>query len=364
MDSSTLIKFMLNPDTYPFKPEKVEMLQTHISYLFIAGEYVYKVKKPVNFGFLDYSTLEKRKFYCGQEIKLNSRLSPEIYLGVSEIVSDKSILSLDGKGEIEEYAVKMSRLPPDMMMDRMIFDKRIDKAIIKKIADKIAAFHQSADVNSDISKFGDIEIILKNANENFLQTDKFIGISLTQDEYNLIKDFSYKFIDNNKPILKKRVDENKIKDCHGDLRTEHICISDKIYIFDCIEFNDRFRYCDAASEVAFLAMDLDFLGEDTLSRYFVDSYIEISGDTDIYKIINFYKCYRAYVRGKVESFQINDPNIQPKEKEKSLNSARGHFKLAYRYAKSEQKPNETTDKHRFFKDHPLPLLCKEGIKGR
>jgi len=364
MDSSTLIKFMLNPDTYPFKPEKVEMLQTHISYLFIAGEYVYKVKKPVNFGFLDYSTLEKRKFYCGQEIKLNSRLSPEIYLGVSEIVSDKSILSLDGKGEIEEYAIKMSRLPPDMMMDRMIFDKRIDKAIIKKIADKIAAFHQSADVNSDISKFGDIEIILKNANENFLQTDKFIGISLTQDEYNLIKDFSYKFIDNNKPILKKRVDENKIKDCHGDLRTEHICISDKIYIFDCIEFNDRFRYCDAASEVAFLAMDLDFLGEDTLSRYFVDSYIEISGDTDIYKIINFYKCYRAYVRGKVESFQINDPNIQPKEKEKSLNSARGHFKLAYRYAKSEQKPNETTDKHRFFKDHPLPLLCKEGIKGR
>ena len=343
MDSSTLIKFMLNPDTYPFKPEKVEMLQTHISYLFIAGEYVYKVKKPVNFGFLDYSTLEKRKFYCGQEIKLNSRLSPEIYLGVSEIVSDKSILSLDGKGEIEEYAIKMSRLPPDMMMDRMIFDKRIDKAIIKKIADKIAAFHQSADVNSDISKFGDIEIILKNANENFLQTDKFIGISLTQDEYNLIKDFSYKFIDNNKPILKKRVDENKIKDCHGDLRTEHICISDKIYIFDCIEFNDRFRYGDVASEVAFLAMDLDFLGEDTLSRYFVDSYIEISGDTDIYKIINFYKCYRAYVRGKVESFQLNDPNIQPKEKEKSLNSARGHFKLAYRYAKSEQKPNETTD---------------------
>ncbi len=333
MDSSTLIKFMLNPDTYPFKPEKVDMLQTHISYLFIAGEYVYKVKKPVNFGFLDYSTLEKRKFYCGQEIKLNSRLSPEIYLGVSEIVSCKSILSLDGKGKIEEYAIKMSRLPPDMMMDRMIFDKRIDRAIIKKIADKLAAFHQSADVNSDISKFGDIEIILKNANENFLQTDKFIGISLTQDEYNLIKDFSHKFIDNNKPILKKRVDENKIKDCHGDLRTEHICISDKIYIFDCIEFNDRFRYGDVASEVAFLAMDLDFLGEAPLSRYFVDSYIEISGDTDIYKIINFYKCYRAYVRGKVESFQLNDPNIQPKEKEKSLNSARGHFKLASSYAR-------------------------------
>lgn len=354
MDSSTLIKFMLNPDTYPFKPEKVDMLQTHISYLFMAGEYVYKVKKPVNFGFLDYSTLEKRKFYCRQEIKLNSRLSPEIYLGVSEIVSDPAHktceldernggmehpsdrwVTTEESGETEEYAIKMSRLPAEMMMDRIIFDKRIDKAIIKKIADKIAAFHQSADVNSDISKFGDIEIILKNANENFLQTDKFIGISLTQDEYNLIKDFSYKFIDNNKPIFKKRVAENKIKDCHGDLRTEHICISDNIYIFDCIEFNDRFRYGDAASEVAFLAMDLDFLGEDALSRYFVDSYIEISGDTDIYKIINFYKCYRAYVRGKVESFQLNDPNIQPKEKEKSLNSARGHFKLAASYAKTD-----------------------------
>ena len=331
MDSSTLIKFMLNPDTYPFKPEKVDMLQTHISYLFIAGEYVYKIKKPVNFGFIDYSTLEKRKFYCGQEIRLNSRLSPEIYLGISHIVSDKGIFSLNGKGEIEEYAVRMKRLPENMMMDRMIFDKRIDMAIITKIANKIAAFHQSADVNSDISKFGDIEIILKNVNENFLQTDKFIGISLTQDEYNLIKDFSYKFIVHNKSILKKRVAENKIKDCHGDLRTEHICISDKIYIFDCIEFNDRFRYADVASEVAFLAMDLDFLGEGILSKYFVNSYIEISGDTDIYKVINFYKCYRAYVRGKVESFKLNDPNIQPKEKEKSLNSARGHFKLAASY---------------------------------
>jgi len=331
MDSSTLIKFMLNSDTYPFKPEKVDMLQTHISYLFIAGEYVYKIKKPVNFGFIDYSTLEKRKFYCGQEIRLNSRLSPEIYLGISHIVSDKGIFSLNGKGEIEEYAVRMKRLPENMMMDRMIFDKRIDMAIITKIANKIAAFHQSADVNSDISKFGDIEIILKNVNENFLQTDKFIGISLTQDEYNLIKDFSYKFIVHNKSILKKRVAENKIKDCHGDLRTEHICISDKIYIFDCIEFNDRFRYADVASEVAFLAMDLDFLGEGILSKYFVNSYIEISGDTDIYKVINFYKCYRAYVRGKVESFKLNDPNIQPKEKEKSLNSARGHFKLAASY---------------------------------
>ncbi len=334
MDSSTLIKLMLNPDTYTFKPEKVDMLQTHISYLFIADEYVYKIKKPVNFGFIDYSTLEKRKFYCGQEIRLNSRLSPEIYLGISHIVSDKGIFSLNGKGEIEEYAVRMKRLPENMMMDRMIFDKRIDMAIITKIANKIAAFHQSADVNSDISKFGDIEIILKNVNENFLQTDKFIGISLTQDEYNLIKDFSYKFIDNNKSILKKRVAENKIKDCHGDLRTEHICISDKIYIFDCIEFNARFRYGDVASEVAFLAMDLDFLGEGILSKYFVNSYIEISGDTDIYKVINFYKCYRAYVRGKVESFKLNDPNIQPKEKEKSLNSARGHFKLASSYART------------------------------
>ena len=169
---------MLNPDTYPFKPEKVDMLQTHISYLFITGEYVYKVKKPVNFGFIDYSTLEKRKFYCRQEIKLNSRLSPEIYLGVSEIVSDKAILSLDGKGDVIEYAVRMRRLPPDMMMDKMIFDKRLNRTIIKKIANKIAAFHLSADVNSNISKFGDIEIILKNVNENFLQTDKFIILFL------------------------------------------------------------------------------------------------------------------------------------------------------------------------------------------
>ncbi|MBI4379371.1 MAG: gluconokinase [Nitrospinae bacterium] len=323
---------MLNPATYPVKPESVDMIQTHISYLFLAGEYVYKVKKPVNFGFLDYSTLEKRKFYCDQEIRLNSRLSPEIYLGVSQITSEKGILSLDGKGWVEEYAVRMKRLPQDKMMDRMILDKRVNKSSIREIAAKLVIFHQHADINDEICKFGDIGIISKNIDENFIQTEKYIGISLSNGEYNFIKDFSLRFIEDNMALFKKRINQKRIMDCHGDLRAEHICLTERIYIFDCIEFNDRFRYGDVASEVAFLAMDLDFFGEDDLSRYFVDSYRELSGDKDIMKLINFYKCYRAYVRGKVESFKLDDPNVTSEEKEMSLNLATRHFKLAYAYA--------------------------------
>src|SRR3989337_1764406 len=133
------------------------------------------------------------------------------------------------------------------------------------------------------------------------------------------------------PLFKKRIDEKRIRDCHGDWRTEHICLSDRIYIFDCIEFSDRLRYGDVASEVAFLAMDMDFSYENELSRYFVDSYIELANDNDINKVINFYKCYRAYVRGKVESFKLNDPDIQSKDKERCLYLAKRHFKLAASY---------------------------------
>ncbi|MBI3813582.1 MAG: hypothetical protein HY279_03825 [Nitrospinae bacterium] len=333
MDSSALIKLMLNPNTYPVKPERVYMLQTHISYLFISGEYVYKVKKPVNFGFINYSTIEKRKFYCEQEIRLNSRLSPEIYLGISHIVSDKGILSLNGKGEIEEYAVRMKRLPEDMMMDRMLLNKKVDRTIIRDIADKLARFHKAADANEEICRFGDIETILKNVNENFLQTEKYIGVSLSREEYDFIKDFSIGFIEGNKALFKKRGDEKRIRDCHGDLRAEHICLSDKIYIFDCIEFNDRFRYGDVASEAAFLAMDLDFFGEKGLSKYFVDTYIELSGDRDINTLIGFYKCYRAYVRGKVESFKFDETEVSSEEKEASLNLAKRHFQLSFSYAR-------------------------------
>lgn len=331
MDSSTLLRFMLNPDSYPIKPEKVQMLQTHISYLFTAGKYVYKVKKPVNFGFLNYSTLKKRRFYCEQEVKLNSRLSPEIYLGISQINSDKGVFSLDGKGEVKEYAVKMKNLPQDRMMNRMIANKMVNKAVIREIADKLVKFHRYAEVNNEICKYGDIKIIFKNINENFLQTERYIGTNISIKEYNLIKKNSFKFIEENEAVFKKRIDEKRIRDCHGDLRTEHICLSDRIYIFDCIEFSDRLRYGDVASEVAFLAMDMDFSYENELSRYFVDSYIELANDNDINKVINFYKCYRAYVRGKVESFKLNDPDIQSKDKEKSLDLAKRHFKLAASY---------------------------------
>ena len=326
-----LVKALLTPQAYPERPEEIELIQTQMSFVFLAGDYVYKVKKPVDLDYLDYTTLENRRFFCYRELELNRRLCPEVYLDVVRITRDGASISIEGGGETIEYAVKMRRLPAERMMDRLLVEGRVTGEMVREVARRIAEFHQRAETSEEIGRYGVLEVVKKNNDENFEQTERYIGVSISREQYQGLKHYVNDFIGRNTHLFKRRVDEGRIRDCHGDLHAAHVCFSDGICIFDCIEFNERFRYSDVAAEVAFLAMDLDFHRHSELSRCFVDAYVEFSGDRELFELLDFYKCYRAYVRGKVESFKLDDPYISGEEKVGVLARARRYFELAESY---------------------------------
>ncbi len=326
-----LVQALLKPETYPHLPQKVELAQTQMSFLFLTGDFVYKVKKSVDLGYLDYTTLEKRRFFCQQELELNRRLSPDIYLEVVPITSRQGQFCLGGDGEIIEYAVKMKQLPTERMMDSLLRSNLVTEEMVVRVAEKVATLHNEARTNPEISVYGKLEAITINAKENFNQTEKYKDISIPSLKYHRIKAYTDNFIKSNKSLFNKRVKDGRIRDCHGDLHAAHVCLSNGIYIYDCIEFNDRFRYSDVASEVAFLAMDLDRYQRADLSQAFVNAYVRLSQDKELLQLLNFYKCYRAYVRGKVTSFMLDDPYVSEEEKTSVLAAARRYFELAESY---------------------------------
>jgi aminoglycoside phosphotransferase family enzyme/predicted kinase len=339
MEFSSLVESLQNPQIYPEKPPGIEMVQTHISAIFFAGEHVYKVKKPVDFGFLDFTTLEKRKYFCQQEVDLNRRLAKEVYLDVVEIRYHQGHLIIgDGPGEVIEYAVKMKRLPQHCMMDQWLARGAINPEVVEKIAAKLAHFHAQAATSPEISKFGNIQTIRGNLEENFSQTEKYVGPVLIPDLYREIIGANQRFLENHLPLFQKRIADGKIRDCHGDLHLEHICLGKEILIFDCIEFNRRFRYSDVAADIAFLLMDLDYHRHPLLSSDLAAHYLRISRDWPLYLLLDFYKSYRAYVRAKVTSFRLEDPNVSAQEKAFSLGEARRYYRLSHAYAARMNRP--------------------------
>jgi len=338
MTHPKLVESMLQPGFYPHRPEAVELVQTHISFVFLAGDEVFKVKKPVDFGFLDFTTLEKRKFYCGEEVRLNLRLAPGFYLGVAEIREDAGGLSLAGDGPVVEYAVRMRRLPQDRMLKGLLREGALDISVMDAVARKVADFHAAAETGGRIDEIGGIDTIRHNHEENFDQTDRYRGVTVPDRQWAFVRDFVSRFLERNGALLERRVAEHRIRDCHGDLHLEHICLADEIVIFDCIEFNERFRFEDVAAEVAFLAMDLDYNGYPDWAEAFVGAYIRHSGDGDVRTLLNFYRCYYAFVRGKVVSFRLDDRAIGEEGRREAREMAEHYFDWAYTYAARPERP--------------------------
>lgn len=322
---------LLNPDYYPGAPSEIKLVQTSTSNVFLTGNFAYKVKKPVDPGYLDYTTLDKRRFYCNREVLLNRRLCPEIYLDTVSITEDKDELSVEGKGKAIEYAVKMKQMPQSAMLNSLLNADGVNESLMKDIALKLAGFHENAATSDTINDYGDIEFILTDTEDNFINTIRFISKTISQKSYRAIKDYSNSFIENNTELFYERITDGKIRDCHGDVRVKHICAADDIHIFDCIEFNDSLRYSDVASEVALLAMDLDRCGRSDLSRNFVESYISVSGDDYLIQMLNFYKCYRAYHRGRIESMKLDIPDITEEQAADVTETAGKYFELAESY---------------------------------
>ncbi len=305
-----------------------QIIQTHTSWVLLLPDIVYKIKKPVNFGFLDYTTLEKRKEMCEKEVKLNRRLCPWIYLGVVPISEVNGRWEIENSQNIVEYAVKMRRIP-----DERILSNRLEittEEDMKGVARIVANFHLKAE---RVDEFGKLEIMKFNTDENFEQTKKYIGITISEEDYKFIKERTNEFYEKNKELFEKRIKEGRIRDGHGDIRTEHVAFLDEgICIFDCIEFNDRFRYGDMVNDMCFLSMELEYFGKENLAKAYEEEYRKITKDEDFYTVLPFFKCYRAYVRGKVNSFLLDDPNLNEEEKEKAKERAKKFFKLARKYA--------------------------------
>ncbi len=328
------ITWLLQECDYPHSVMDVGLIQTHISHIIVAGGFVYKFKKPMNFSFLDFSSLEKRKFYCEQELSLNRRLCPEIYVDLVAVTRDKQSFQLNGSGEIVEYGVKMVRMPENRMMNRVMETSELEKEEIDRIIAKLIPFYQGVERDERIKDFGHAQAVAVNVLENFHQTEVFINKGVLQHcQFEEIKAYCSKIL-RNEALFNKRIAEGKIHDCHGDLHSANICLAEKVYIFDCIEFNDRLRYSDVVADIAFLAMDLDYHGLERLSSYFTDSFMQSSGDDSMYEVLNFYKCYRAYVRGKIALLTMNDPVVDIPTKKRCSEKAIRYFALAASYCKT------------------------------
>ena len=299
-----------------------------MSWVLLTGRHAYKLKKPVNLGYVDYTSLEKRFYYCTRELELNSRLCPDAYLEVVPVTRTSGGFCLAGPGEVIDYAVKMKRLPPDRMLDYFLVNGSVTVEMIQQVACRIAGFHQQADTNKEISSFGSQEAVSFNAIENFEQIKQYTGTIVEPGTVRVVRYFTESFLKQNSGLLQKRQQSGYIRDCHGDLHSAHICFNEGLCIYDCIEFNDRFRYSDTASEVAFLAMDLERYGRADLACGFVDAYIEMSGDADLTRLIRFYKAYRAMVRAKVNCFKTEDPYVGSLEKFKAARDSAVYFDLA------------------------------------
>ena len=332
MNTHELQRALMNRAVYPDRPEDVGFAETHISLLFFTGKHVYKIKKPVDFGFLDFTTLKKRKHFCNLEIMLNRRLSTDIYLDVVAIRQRDRRIVLDNPGRTIEYAVKMNQIAEDRLMDRLLDQGRVTTDMVEEVATILADFYGRAATSKKIKGYARPERLRQDTDENFEQTEGYIGSTISRELFDAIRRATNSFMNRNRAVFLKRIKDDRIRDCHGDLRLEHIFFGDKISILDCIEFSERLRYTDVSADIGFLAMDLDFHGRADLGDHLIRRYAERSGDQGIYHVLDFYKCYRAYVRGKVESFRLDDVNIPDDEKEKARARATKYFDLAHQYA--------------------------------
>jgi aminoglycoside phosphotransferase family enzyme/predicted kinase len=328
-----LIEALSNPQVYPHKPESVEVVQTHISVVFIAGSLVYKVKKPVDLGFLDFTTLEKRRHFCRHEVILNSRFSEGVYLGVESIFRDNSGINLRGEGAEIEVAVLMRHIPDRRTLKWMLENDCVSEDMLDRVADRIAAIHAQAKTSPDIASFGTPEVIYFNLRENFVQTEPYIGRTIDGDTHEAISTRALDFLEIHEDLFRERMKRGLIRDCHGDLHADHVVLLNGVILVDCIEFNDRFRYGDTASDLGFLLMDFDFHGYPAFAKRVAGRYAETSGDPQILKLLGFYKSYRAFVRGKVLGFTLDEAEVSQREKQAAAHTARLYFLLSLSYLK-------------------------------
>lgn len=331
----SLIEQMSQAGFYPHKVvEPIELIQTHVSYVFLTGDYAYKVKKPVNFGFLDYSTLEARSHFCRQELEMNKRGAPELYLEVLPVTQTGEKFSLGGSSEAVEYVLKMRQFPQSALLSEMFAQGTLTESHMEELGRVVAQYHEQSKSSDRIRTFGEVAQVRQAIDENYQQTKNYIGTAQTQAQYAETKKYTDNFFTGRSQLFKSRIEKNKIRECHGDLHLRNICLwNDKILLFDCIEFNEPFRFVDVMYDVAFTVMDLQARQRPDFGNAFLNTYAEQTGDWEGLQVLPLYLSRQAYVRAKVTSFLLDDPGIPEAAKVEAAATASGYYKLAWEYTK-------------------------------
>ncbi len=303
----------------------VETRTTHASWVFIVGDDVWKVKRPVDLGFLDFRTPEARRHWCEEEVRLNRRLAPDVYLGVEPVRRAARGHTIGGDGPAVDWAVHMRRLPDEAAAASLLARGSLDADALARLADVMAAFLEAAPVRSEL---GTLDVLGANVAENFAQVEPFVGDLVDAGTLAEVRAFQTGELQQRAGVFRARVAARRIREGHGDLRLEHVYFLRQPTVIDCIEFNERFRCGDVASEVAFLAMELEAARRPDLAAGFLARFAEASNDFHLYGVLDFYLSYRAWVRGKVAAFVAADPAAATAVRRHKREEAARNFALA------------------------------------
>ncbi|WP_409281590.1 bifunctional aminoglycoside phosphotransferase/ATP-binding protein [Pseudomonas defluvii] len=330
--SQALIAALQNPALYPHPVSGFQVIETHISWVLLTGEFAYKIKKPMNFGFLDFTELAQRKHFCNEELRLNQRLTQGLYLDVLPITGSAEAPQLGGTGEPIEYALKMRQFPQSQMLNTLQANGELTAEHIDQMAHQIAQFHLSAPRVAVDHPLGSPESVMAPVEQNFEQIRPFLSEKADLQQLDALQAWARSSFDRLHGLLEARKAQGFIRECHGDIHLGNATLIDgKVVIFDCIEFNEPFRLTDVYADAAFLAMDLEDRGLKSLSRRFISQYLELTGDYEGLELLNFYKAYRALVRAKVALFSM-PANADGVQRATTLRQYRNYANLAESYS--------------------------------
>ena len=331
-----VLEELRDPAAYPHPVDKVKAVQTHISCVFLTGCYAYKIKKPVTFDFLDYSSLDRRRYFCEQELVLNCRLCPDVYIDVVPITLRQGRLQVGGAGEPVEWAVRMHQLRASDMLATRLQDGRVGVSDIERLAGTLAEFHARAAADDPVRAFGSLSIVSATIAGTLHVMDQVAIDFLPEEVRRTIRSSLEQFQRSEAALFQERQAEDRTRDCHGDLRIQNICLDARfdagLQIFDCIEFNQEFRFIDVAADLAYLAMDLDLAGRADLRGRLVNHYIKVSGDHGLARILPYYQIYRACVRGNIALLAAAESEIADAERAAHREIAAAAYDLARGYA--------------------------------
>ena len=336
-----LIQALLSPARYPGDVARVELVQTHISWVLLAGDFAYKIKKPVQLPFLDFSTLAQRQRYCADELRLNRRFAPDLYLDVVGIFNTLEEPQWAGTGEPIEYAVRMRRFDEAGRLDRVCARGELRPEHLSDLAETLDRFHDKADMAPEVSRFGSANSILQPTRDNFADLLRLLPGSDLQTRFHSLRVWTEAQFVGLAPVMATRKENGRVRECHGDLHLGNLAlIRQRVQMFDCLEFNEDLRWIDVASEIAFTYVDLLAHQQVGLANWFVNEVLSRSGDYEAAQVLRFYAVYRALVRAKVAALRAGQTGADTQE-------ALDYIVLA----------------ERLLKVQPLHLVITHGLSG-